>query len=176
MAMKKKTHAHQMQEWVGKDMVEIVSAGSWPGHLLCESPSGQLRLAAHMGPIGSSKRKRDEVERRFQNPGKNCPVVAPKGEIPVLLGMAEIKGKRVLVGMDAEKRIGKTTRQSLFMPASLIKSGIEKKWAEHTNTVGERIIAFAPPLLPLFVEAYQAQRKVTPAEIRAALRWAREHA
>ena len=173
MAMRKKTKAQQVQDWVGKDLVEIVAPGSWPGHLLCKGPSGPLRLAAHIGLIGMSNRERDHVERRFQNPGKNCPVVAPKGEIAVVFGMAEVKEKRVLVGMDADKRVGKTTRQSFFMPLSVIESGLANAWAEHTNTAGERIVAFAPPLLPLFVEAYQAQRQVTPAEVRAALKWAR---
>jgi hypothetical protein len=115
-------------------------------------------------------RERDEVERRFQNPGKDHPVRVPKGEIPILLGMEEIQGKRVLVGMDAYKRVGRVTRQSLFMPLQLLESGIAQGWAEHVNTSDERIIAFVPSLLPLFVDVYREKRAVTQREIQAGLR------
>jgi hypothetical protein len=126
-------------------------------------------LAAHLGPIGSSQRGRDEVERRFQNPGKGHPVVAPAGEIPVLLGMIEHQGKRLLVGMDAHKRIGKETRQSLFMPIQLLSAAAESDWAEHYSDSGERLIAFAAPLLPIFIEVYRNEAEISESEIQSAL-------
>jgi internalin A len=128
-----------------------------------------VRLAAHLGTIGESKRKRDEVERRFQNPGQNHPVTALEDEFPVLLGLNEINGQRVLVGMDAHRRIGKNTRQSFFMPFELLVLGATRGWAEHLSDTGERIVAFAPQLLPLYIEAHREQRPVDGSRIQEAL-------
>jgi hypothetical protein len=166
----RKQLAQQLLEWVGRDRLEIIDSGSgWPSHLICKTDTGPLRLAAHLGTIGLSNRNRDGVERRFQNPGQDHPVFALPDEFPLLLGLTEIDGLCVLVGMDAQKRLGKTTRQSLFMPVELLDSGIARGWAEHVSEAGERLIAFAPPILPLFVDVYRAQRKVSEEEIQSAL-------
>lgn len=171
MAALRRSLAPQLLDWVGADRLELIDVGSgWPSRFDCKTPSGVVRVAAHLGPITLSKRDRDGVERRFQNPGKNHPVVALKAEYPVLLGMTEINHKPVIVGMDGVKRLGKTTRQSLFMRKTLLPAGINQGWAEQANAVGERIIAFVPPLLPFFIDVYRTGRTVSKAEIRAALK------
>jgi len=163
--------AYQLLEWVGTDRLQLIQvATGWPSHFKCQTEEGQVALAAHLGKIVLSKRKRDYVERRFQNPGQGKPVLADTGEFPILLGFDEAKGKRVLVGMDGVKRLNKVTRQSLFFPVSLLAAGIAKGWAEHESTVNERIVAFVPPLLPFFVDVYREKRTVTTKEIRAALK------
>lgn len=118
-----------------------------------KTPTGWRNVAAHLGTIGPSHRDRDTVERRFQNPGQGKPVVAPEGEIPLLLGISsEIPSHPVLVGLDATKRIGRDTRQSLFMPLHLLQDAAKLGWAEHFSDVGERLVAFSPMMLPVYVE------------------------
>ena len=166
----RKDLAQLLCEWVGTDRIELVDpASGWPSHFICQTDSGPVRLAAHLGIIVQSMRNREEVERRFQNPGQNRPVSALDGEFPILLGINELNGERVLVGMDAQRRLGRPTRQSFFMPLALLTGAIALGWDEHLSETGERIIAFAPPLLPLFVDAYRAQRPVSDAEVQAAL-------
>jgi hypothetical protein len=127
-------------------------------------------VAAHLGPIGPSHRKRDSVERRFQNPGQGKPVQSPPKEIPLLLGLSEeIADKPVIVGMETEKRIGKMTRQSLFMPLHLIKAAAATGWAEHFGETGERLIAFTPSLLPAYVELCNTGTSIPEREIQAVL-------
>jgi len=167
----RKALATQLPDWVGTDKLTLVDPGrGWPAYFDCKASSGTVRLVAYMGQIGLSHRGRDEIERRFQNPGKDHPILEPKRhEIPLMLGMFEIKKRRVLVGMDAYKRIGKLTRQSLFIPLKLMESAVKKGWDEHMSAADERLVAFVPQLLPLFVEAYPSARPVTDKEIQAAL-------
>ena len=166
----RKELAHQLRDWAGADRLEIVDpATGWPSHLICHTEAGPVRVAAHLGTIGKSKRQRDEVERRFQNPGQGHPVSALQDEFPVLLGLNEINGQRVLVGMDAYRRMGKTTRQSLFMPFQLLVNGATRGWAEHESDTQEWIVAFAPQLLPLFIHAYRHRRAVPQLRIQEAL-------
>jgi hypothetical protein len=57
----------------------------WPGLVRIRLSGGDLPAAAHLGPVGLSHRDRDDVERRFQNPGKGRPMSAPEGYLPLLL-------------------------------------------------------------------------------------------
>jgi len=167
----RKQLAYKLVDWVGADRLQLIQVGSgWPSHFKCQTETGSVILSAHLGNIGLSKRKRDAYERRFQNPGQGCPVLAEKDEFPILLGFAEVAKKRVLVGMDGIKRLNRATRQSLFMPVNLLTDGIAKGWAEHESTVKERIVAFLPPLLPFFVEVYREGHTVSTKEVRAALK------
>jgi len=139
--------------WVGGESLELVDARTgWPSHFSAKTTSDWVRVAAFLGPIGHSHRGRAEVERRFQNPGSNRPIVATPGEVALLLGLYESDGTRLLVGMEAGKRLGRNTRQSLFMPLHLLRRAGHWGWAEHFSEVGERLVAFAPRLLPIYVE------------------------
>lgn len=151
--------AFELVEWVGTDKLTLVDAATgWPSYFDCKVGTQTVRIALYLSKIGLTHRGRDDRERRFQNPSKASPVSAPKeGEMPFMLGMTtEFEGQRTLVGMDAYRRIGKDTRQSLFAPLSLLKGVVGKQWLEDTNAKGERLIAFVPELLPRFVENYRA--------------------
>jgi len=53
----RKDLALQLPEWVGPDRLEIVDlAMGWPSHTICRTEIGAVRLAAHLGTIGKSKR------------------------------------------------------------------------------------------------------------------------
>jgi hypothetical protein len=152
MAVRSKI-ASTLVEWVGREALELVSPGTgWPSHFRARSTSDWIPVAAYIGPIGHSQRGRDDVERRFQNPGKNRPIVEIPGELGLLLGLYEGDGTHLLVGMDVEKRLGRETRQSLFMPLHLLRSADAWGWAEHFSDAGEKLIAFHPRLLPIYIE------------------------
>jgi hypothetical protein len=121
--------------------------------------------AAHLGPIGLSHRDRDDVERRFQNPGKGRPMSAPEGYLPLLLGIWEQGERPVLVGMEAEARLGRSTRQSLFIPLWLLEQAATSGWSEHHSTSGERIIWFHPALLPAYIEARRSGLSLEPEQV-----------
>ena len=147
----------ELVDWVGAESLELVEAASgWPSHYRAKTPSGWVRVAAYLGPIGHSQRGRGDVERRFQNPGSNRPILSTPGELPLLLGAYESDGTRLLVGMEVGKRLGKKTRQSLFMPLYLLRSAGYWGWAEHFSDVGEQLVAFAPRLLPVYVDLRQS--------------------
>lgn len=127
--------------------------GGWPARVLVRASDGMVPVAAHVGPIQFSHRGRDDVERRFQNPGQGKPVQAPAGTIPLLLGLWDEPPRRpVLVAMDAYRRLGRETRQSLFIQLSLLIEASETGWADRVSGSGERIFAFHPELLASYVE------------------------
>lgn len=102
-----------------------------------------VHVALHVGPIGLSHRMRDEVERRFQNPGQNRPLKQVIG-IPVLLvGLwdtdAHLKIKRpVLAVMEAtDHRFSQATRQSYFVPLHALLSGAESGGVSETENLEE---------------------------------------
>lgn len=146
----------RISQLAGPEIVIVEGAGSgWPGIIRVRLGGTWLRAAAHVAPIGLSHRGRDDVERRFQNPGKNKPMSAPARAVPLLLGLWEEQGRPVLVGMETVQRLGKPTRQSLFVPLWLLGQARQVGWAEHVSATGERITAFHPELLSV----YAAMRK-----------------
>jgi hypothetical protein len=63
--------------------------------------------------------------------------------------------------MNAMRRIGRSTRQSLFVPLNTLRIAIQDGWAEHESASKERVIAFAPKLLRSYVEQLLAvQREI----------------
>jgi hypothetical protein len=152
MARRGKT-ANILVEWVGEDSIQLINADrGWPSHYRARSVSEWVDVAVYFGWIGDSKRGRGDVERRFQNPGKDRPILEHANELLLLLGLYESDGTRVLVGMDVQRRIGRRTRQSLFVPLHLLRTAGAWGWAEHFSDSGERLIAFQPQLLPVYVE------------------------
>lgn len=143
----------QLVDWVGPESLELVDAGTgWPSHFRAKTTSDWVNVAAFVGPIGQSHRGRANVERRFQNPGSNRAIAVAPGEVTLLMGLYERDGTHLLVGMEAGKRLGRNTRQSLFMPTHLLRRAGHWGWAEHFSEVGERLVAFTPKLLPIYVE------------------------
>lgn len=152
---------------VGGNVVTIVDElDGWPSLVRIQLQTESLLAAVHVGPIGLSHRDRDDVERRFQNPGKGRPMRTDQGAIPLLLGIWEQGRHPVLVGMEAEARLGRPTRQSLFIPLWLLEQAAFTGWAEHYSTSGERIIAFHPALLPTYVETRRSGLKLEAQQIQ----------
>jgi HNH endonuclease len=148
------------------NLVTVVDPGDgWPGLVSIRLGDGDLLAAVHLGPIGLSHRNRDDVERRFQNPGKGRPMSAPEGYLPLLLGIWEQGEHPVLVGMEAWARLGKPTRQSLFIPLWLLDRAASTGWSEHHSTSGELIIGFHPALLPAYLEARRSGLRIEPEQV-----------
>ena len=131
--------------------------------------TGSLNVALHVGPIGLSHRKRDDVERRFQNPGQNRPVVQPDGFTPILLGVWDGGTRPVLVIMDARQRLDRVTRQSLFIPLWQLQEAERSGWAEHQSTTGEMVVAFHPAMLPSYLEGVEANAHIPPDQVAAVI-------
>jgi hypothetical protein len=155
---------------VGRDMARVVDAkDGWPGLIDVETDMGTVSLAAHVGLIGKSFRDRDDVERRFQNPGQEKPIVAPAGLVPVLIGLWEETGHPLLVALAAEPRIGKESRQSLFMPLSLLRRAEISGWAEQYSSTGEPLVAFHPAMLPVYAAAIAAGLHISSRQVESVL-------
>jgi HNH endonuclease/Methylase-associated X1 len=138
---------------VGVENCRVVDAlEGWPSRVDVRTFSGWQEASIHVGEIGLSHRGRDNVERRFQNPGKGKPVISLAGTVPLLVGLSTDYETPVVVGMDAIHRVGAETRQSLFIPLWLLEAAANRGWAEHENASGELIRAFQPQLLGTYVE------------------------
>src|SRR3712207_3081262 len=82
--------AGRIAELVGDDILRITDAATgWPalGELLVGDEA--IPVAAYVGPVTSGHRGRDEVERRFQNPGGGRPITTVRGREVLLLGLWE---------------------------------------------------------------------------------------
>lgn len=155
---------------VGPDIVTVADPlDGWPSLVRVRLDDGNLLTAMHLGPVGLSHRGRDEVERRFQNPGQNRPVSAPGHSLPLLLGIWEQGQRPILVGMEAEARLGRSTRQSLFIPLWLLHQAADSGWSEHFSTSGELIIGFHPALLPTYIETRRSGLSLEAEQISSIL-------
>src|SRR3954453_3070405 len=74
----------------GDDILRITDPGTgWPalGELAVEGVA--VHVALFVGAVGLSHRGRDQIERRFQNPGQDRPIIEIPGREPLLLGLWE---------------------------------------------------------------------------------------
>lgn len=159
-----------MHSIVGSSLARVVDSGDgWPGLVDVQTDIGIVQLAVHIGPLTSSQRGRDSVERRFQNPGSERPVTAPQGAVPVLLGLWEEGSIPVIVAANAQQRLGRPTRYSIFIPIQLLEQAERIGWAQQYNTSEELLTAFHPALLPVFAAAAKYQIVVPPRQIETVL-------
>lgn len=155
---------------VGADIVSVVDPrDGWPSLIRIRLNGEDLPAAVHLGPIGLSHRNRDDVERRLQNPGQGHPVTIIEPFFSLVIGIWEEENRPVLAGMEAEGRLGRGTRQSLFIPLWLLRHAAQSGWAEHYSTSGELIIAFHPALLPTYVEARRSHLRLDSEQVTSIL-------
>src|SRR4051794_21444295 len=145
----------RIADLVGRDVLRITDPSSrWPalGELVVDGVATPVAL--YLGVVGLSHRERDDVERRFQNPGSNRPILKIPGRDLLLLGLwdtdpfVEVQ-QPLLVSADPDHRIGLQTRYSIFASMALLLSALENGWSEGVSSTGEPIRCFLPPLLPL---------------------------
>jgi hypothetical protein len=159
--------AEELADIVGAPTLALTAVNTgWPSTGAVHSPSGVVEALLYVGPITLSKRERDDVERRFQNPGQDRPIEIKPGAVSLLLGLDKSASPAVIIGFDAYRRVGALTRFSLFMPVHLLDAARSKGWAEHFSDSGERIVAFVPTLFPTYVEAVKAGVHLEPSQVQ----------
>jgi HNH endonuclease len=152
---------------VGNDVLRITDATSrWPALATLVVDGTEVPVSLFAGVVGLTGRDRDQVERRFQNPGQDRPIVIDPGRRPLLLGLWETDRyipveRPLLVSHDPYVREGRTTRQSVFVSLTTLRDALETGWAEGLNARGEMIRCFAPPLLAV---SFAADRDHAPPE------------
>ncbi|EXJ16935.1 HNH endonuclease [Imhoffiella purpurea] len=151
MARGRLRYLELLADQLGSDLMRVLSErDGWPA--LCEFKVGDawMPVGLHIGLIGKSGRGRDDVERRFQNPGDKRPMIALQGYIPALVGVRLGADERidVMAGMHAAPRVGQATRQSLFLPLQGLDAAASGGWVDHVSASGEVIHLFRPELLP----------------------------
>jgi len=150
----------------GPEVIQVEDrADGWPGLARVRLAGEATPVAMHVGAIGRSGRKRDDRERRFQNPSKGRPLGGPPGYLTLLIGLWEEGARPVIAGMDVAPRVGRETRQSFFAPLHRLQLAARLGWAEHVTTKHERIICFLPALLPMYVEERRSAVEVPPSRI-----------
>jgi hypothetical protein len=145
--------AHFLTELTAGGLTILDARSGWPALGTVEVGDSRVPVAVFVAPIGLSQRGRDDVERRFQNPDSDRPIVVPPDHVPLLLGVWTDDPlvavlNPVLVLADADRRRGLTTRYSVFVRLEALQTATVQGWAESVSEVGERMILFHPGLLP----------------------------
>lgn len=165
-----KTQGDFIRNCVGHHTIEVVAAGNgWPTILDVNTSSGVMRVAAHVRGLSSeSFRGRDDAERKMMPPIKNSAVSVVPGAASLVLSHSDEPGRTVFVGFEADSRIGRPERRSAYVYPSALFAASESGWSEYIAGNGERVVAFRPELLPLYVEL--ASRGLSPlqGEVQAA--------
>jgi hypothetical protein len=155
---------------VGDDVLRITDATSrWPALATLVVDGTEVPVSLFAGVVGLSGRDRDHVERRFQNPGQDRPIVIDPDRHPLLLGLWETDRyidvqRPLLFSADPLTRVGRTTRYSVFASLVTLRAALETGWSEGLNARGEMIRCFAPPLLAV---SFAADRDHAPPEAEA---------
>lgn len=161
-------------EYVGGALTVDDPRDGWPGLGTVGEGEG-IPAALHIGRVGLSHRDRDDVERRFQNPGLRRPLIRVPGYFSLLLGVWESDQylpvrAPILVLADAERRVGHMTRVSIFAALPALLEAQQTGWATHFSDTGERILWFRPELLPIAAAVAIAQVEPDEKAIQEALR------
>ena len=148
----------EIAKLVGSSISVQAANDGWPALATVVTETGEHDLALFVGSAGLSGRGRDDVERRFQNPGQNRPIEIPPDRVPLLLGLWDADPlvavpHPVLYAADATKRETNVTRFSVFAKIEELQIAADEGWSEAENATGETITYFHPSLLPTYVEA-----------------------
>lgn len=168
--------ARRLATLVGENVLRITDARrGWPAHAELLVEGAPTPVALFVGPVGLTHRNRDDVERRFQNPDANRPIINTRpAREPLLLGLWEtdrlIRVPRPLVvSADPWRRLDRTTRFSVFAYLSTLHTALEKGWHQDENATGEWIRCFVPSLLPLSYAADQLDAAPETVAMHAAI-------
>jgi hypothetical protein len=150
--------AHRLAVLVGDDTLRLTDVGNgWPARGRLRLSNRTVEVDIFVGPIGLSQRMRDEVERRFQNPGQRRPLTITAGRVPLLVGVWDRDpilpvARPVIVLADAYRRAGLMTRYSIFQNLTALTEAAETGWVTQGTSSGELLYYLHPGLLPLAVE------------------------
>ena len=151
--------ALEIAQLAGSRVLQLEDAANgWPALGRLRVLGGWVDAALFVAPVGPSGRGRDDVERRFQNPGGLRPIEFPANRVPLYLGLWNYDSlvpveHEVLVYADARARAEKLTRFSIFPRISLLQEAASAGWAEGLTTTGEQMLYFHPTLLAIVGDA-----------------------
>ena len=156
--MSRQQVVERIERLVGPPLSITDPADGWPALGSVRTVERTLPVALFVGLVHLSHRGRDQVERRFQNPGQDRPIQPPAERLPLLIGLWEgddlhSAGSPVLVAGDPDRRVGRATRFSVFVELAALLVAASTGWAETTSSSGERIVCLRPPSLPVLAEA-----------------------
>lgn len=138
---------------VGPSAKLLTVSSGWPSIVQVQTSGGITPVALHGGQFAlRSYRGRDDLERRMQNPGQDHPVVRVTNAVPVIVGLWDEEDRPILVAFDAERRVGKATRQSFFGALPHLRVAASQGWTSYKSGSDEEVFAFWPQLLPAYIE------------------------
>ena len=168
--MSRRADAIRIAELVGADVLRISDpSDGWPALAELVVDGEAVPVALFVAPVGLSHRGRDDRERRFQNPGGDRPIIDTRpARDPLLLGLWETDAlidvtTPLLVSADPLKRLGLTTRYSVFVSTVTLETALEQGWS-YQSVQGELIRCFVPSLL---AHSYKADRDNAPPHLFA---------
>jgi len=125
----------------------------WPMKGTLIVPDGTFDVSVYVRCISGSARG-NPLERRFQNPSQQHPIVDDPARYELLLGIWTEQGedRATIVAFDAHKRMDRNTRFSLFMPVALLEQAADTGFATHENNRGEMLYAFRPDNIARYVQ------------------------
>ena len=156
----KRIEALRLVAEASEGSLTITNVGrGWPAEGLVRSSTATMPVAVYLGVIGDSHRGRNAAERRFQNPSQGRPIEDSTDRLPLLLGVwtHSASDEILLVGFDALRRAGRRTRQSMFVPTSLLESATLHGWASQETRSGETITALRPSKILEYCEFRAAE-------------------
>ncbi|GAA3802375.1 HNH endonuclease [Nocardioides panacisoli] len=151
--------ALQLEQAVGRDVLHISDPrNGWPALGKIRIDDSVVSVALFVSLVGPSGRNRDQVERRFQNPGPDRPIEHIPGHRSLLVGLwldddASHIEWPILVLADAHRRTGIRTRYSVFATMDSLNEALQTGWSSFTSGAGEVIRCFDARLLPIAVQA-----------------------
>ncbi len=144
---------------IGNNTIEVIdSAKGWPGLATASLGGSEVAVALHVSSVSPMARNKPH-ELRFQNPGKDKPVMSPNSSIPVLLGEAE---DGILVMAEGVSRLGRNTRFSILFDRRVIDEAKETGWSVYVNNKGVEIYAFHPSLFDVALNIVSGNSDVIP--------------
>lgn len=158
--------------------MHVEDAGNgWPAFAEIEVDDQLITLAIYVGAIYGTGRG-NPAERRFQNPASGRPIVDHPGRLTVLIGLWANDDEiavpvPVLVLPDADRRIGKDTRWSMFVSTATLQNATDNGWATQITSSGEHIACFHPSLLPLAMASRIADVEPDEREVQRTVQTAR---
>lgn len=147
--------AFKIADLVGAEALVLQDAANgWPALAQLHADSETLPVAMFVGPVTLTQRDRDDIERRFQNPGRERPITILPGRLPLLVGLWDQDEvlpvpRPLLVTADPVRRQGLTTRYSIFVTVGSLLEASRTGWSEATNGAGEVIRCLLPSMLPM---------------------------
>jgi hypothetical protein len=165
--------------------VADANSGGWPTKGTLTINGQAFDVAIYARRIGGSARGRN-LERRFQNPAQGTPIIDDPSRHELLFGIWQEQGptRAVIVAFDPYRRMGRTTRFSMFMPLSLLEEAADTGFATHASATAETLYAFRPENIDRYVQtmiaegiwskskATVADQRTTPPKATAAMRTA----